>query len=239
MANNKRAFIVSEETWIVSKEPPFVYDIEKYKDRKAVNVVIGIEEQQNGEVYIYEPIFKDILPLVFDKRVKVHVDLYSDPQVVLEKNGKIILHNGDIDYIKDVVDDALKTTMVSNQIRAITEIRMNQYNSANIGKTTKILRGNLSTDLERKLNYDFLRLYLREKYQLTDTARKSELAAQMSQYSKNELISLHGGIIEYREMSYASFEPLKGLLEQEYNFEDIVKAYREEVANRFYAGDIH
>lgn len=238
MGLERKAFRISKETW---KEigAPYEYDVEKYAGRKVVDVAIGTEQQPGGEVYVTEAFFKDILPMVFSKDVTVHLDMYSDPPVVLEKDGRLILHNADVDVVKEMASDALKDTYISNQIRSITEIRMNQYNSSRLGVTTKVLRDTVSYEFDRKINYDFLRLFLREKYQLCDTISQNPVALDVSLLSKTELISLYGGILEYQKTNSCKFEPLKSLLQKEYSIDDIEKTLKEEIAKRFFSGEIH
>lgn len=238
MGLERRAFRISKETW---KEigSPYEYTVEKYAGRKTVDVAIGTEQQPGGEVYVTEPFFVDILPLVFSKDVIVHLDMYSDPPVVLEKDGRLILHNADIDVAKEMLSDALKDTYVSNQIRAITEIRMNQYNASRLGSTTKVLRDSVSYEFDRKINYDFLRLFLREKYQLCDVISQTPIALDISLLNKTELLSLYGGILEYQNTNSCKFEPLKGLLQKGYGIAEIEKHLKDEIAKRFFSGEIH
>ena len=238
MALERTAFKIEKDTWI-EMGTPYQYDMVKYDGRKVVDVAIGIEKQPGGEVYVSEPFFMDILPMVFEKKVTVHLDMYSDPPVVLEQNGRLVLHNADMDYVKDVVEKALDETYISNQIRAITELRMNQYNASGIGRTTKILREQLSGELDRKINYAFLKLFLREKYQLSDMTKESPVALDISRLDKNELISLYGGILEYRKTNGAKFEPLKSLLQKDYTLSEMEAALKEDITRRFFAGEIH
>lgn len=238
MALERKAFKITKDSWIEIGEP-YTYTLDEYANRPVVDIAIGIERQPGGDIYVTEPFFTDILNMVFEKKVTVHMDMYSDPPVVLEQNGKLVLHNADMDYIKNVVEKALKETYISNQLRAVTELRMNQYNASCIGRTTKILREQLSGELDRKINYAFLKLFLREKYQLSDTIKENPIALDISLLDKNELISLYGGILEYRKTNSIKFEPLKSLLQKDYSLSEIESTLKEDITRRFFSGEIH
>ena len=215
----------------------------RYKDcpRMAKRLVIGIQKGIGDEVdqYILEDIYTDMIPFIENKQVKVHVDLYSYPSFVLEMDGKLILHNLNVEYLKEDTIEELnaKRSTISNQIRAVTELRNNAYSQAVLGRATKVLRLILSEGLDKPLHYDFIRLVLRELY-ATPPVDDNALAKEFSTYSKEDLISVYGGIIEKQQAHVATIEPMKSLIEDNISVEDIEHALKDEIARRFFEGSI-
>ena len=225
---------MTAESWPVRKE---------YMDenkRPIVDLSIGTEDADGGTVLIIEPVYKDLLPYIFEHRALTHVNLYAYPHIVVEKNSRLIIHSPGLALAKDAIMKALeedKDIFLHNEIRALADIRNNQYRKAPLGRTTKILRGIISDDLnlekDEMVHYDLLRLCLIEKFQ---SSRKDEFG--ISKMSKEELINLYAGLLEYTKEEKAELEPLKTLLANGNNVKDISRYLRSEVAARFFEGSI-
>jgi hypothetical protein len=209
--------------------------------RNACNMIIGTMQQPGGaEQYIMEGIYSDLVPLIANRQVKVHVDLYSEPMIVLEMEGKLVPHNANVEILRSDALDMMEeqTTIVSNQIRALVELRNNAYTQTLLGKATKMLRVVLSDGLDRKLNYDFIRLVLKEKYANADPGEQDDLAAEFRTYSKEELISVYGGLLEKFYTNAVRIEPMKRLVEDGIPVEQIESVLKDEIARRFFEGSI-
>lgn len=239
----KKAYSISEQTW-TQIGPAYQYDMEQYKGRPVGDICIGTERTPGGDVYVTEPFFLDILPLVFDRKVTVHLDMYSDPPVVLEKNGKIVIHNGDIAYLKEQIDKLMDqdSSFEENRIWAMTELRKNMYGKANIGRTTKVLREQLTVAMPEgvmqpntKLNYDFLRLYLLDRY---GRSSHNELEQKIQILDKNDFINLMGGLQVYRNLGQCRFDPLKSLLAEGQTLSDIETAFHMDMERRLLIGEL-
>ena len=239
--NGKLAHKISKDTWVQNGKA-FEYD--EFPGRPAANICIGMDINGDEKYFIYEPIFLDVLPLIIDHKVTAHVNLYTDPQLVCETRGQLIIHNGDIPVIKDELDLIIDDMAEENKIRAITEIRQNRYSTEKIGPITKILRKQLTASLPKgvlldgkMLNYEYMKLYLRDKYRLDDKPEEDSLEEKIRMLSKEDLISLQGGIMEYTKTGRVRFEPFKSLVE-EYKADKIEEAYKNELEYRFYLGTI-
>ncbi len=239
MEISRKAYKRSPEFW-VKKGKPQEYE-GKFKGRAVIDLAIGQETRADGSVYmVLEPFFEDLADLVFDKNIIVYVDVYAYPKVVMvsRTTGKLIIHNPMVDYARSCILEILEdehNIYLNNQIRALTDIRRNRYAGQKLSKATKIIRETISIEMEERLNYDLLRIVLEEKFVKEAT---DELSQTVRNYSKEQLLMLHGGLLEQECTHQVSFEPLKGLKEQGYSIEMIQQAYQKEVANRFYAGDI-
>lgn len=213
----------------------------RYKDssRMATRLIIGTQKSNDDvEQYVMEEIYTDMIPLIENKKVKIHVDLYSTPSFVLELDGKLIIHNMNVEYLKEDTIAILneKRSTVSNQIRAITELRNNAYSQAVLGRATKVLRTILSEGLDRPLHYDLIRLVLREMY--ATPVENNDLAKEFATYTKEELVSVYGGLIEKKIAHVATIEPMKSLIEDNVAVEDIEKTLKDEISRRFFEGTI-
>ena len=215
-------------------------------ERKIAEYIIGTSTIGDDSQAIYERIFVDVFNLIQKKQVTVHINLYADPVMVVEKNGKFIPHSPDDTILRDDIDDVIDISNDGNRLRALTEIRKNMYNAATLGDVTRNLREQITNALPagyfqdgNALSYDFLKLYLREKYRLNDLPEEGSLKEIIRDYSKAELIELYGGMLEYASFGKASYEPLKSLLEQGYKPEEIEMLYYEELSRRFFIGDIN
>ncbi len=236
----KQAIRISEDTW---KQQGKEFYHEDFPGRKCANIYVGIDVEGDEKYFITEPFFLDILPKIFSHEIKVHVNLYADPQIVCELNGRLVAHNGDIPVIKEDLDSIIDITTESNRIRSLAEIRSNFYMASKLGITTKILRDQLTEALPKgvlldgkKLNYEFLKLYLRDRYRLNE-APTDNLQKIIRDMSKEELCLLQGGIIEKIKTGFNTFEPAKSLIE-EYGIEEVETVYKEELSHRFFLGDI-
>lgn len=220
--------------WKQISDKDFCYQGE---DRPAVRIGIG-EMQQPDETkqFIIEPFYKDILPYIDDKVVTVHIDIYSEPMIVLEANGRLIIHNANVKLLKEETLEALENKVVSvgNQLRSLSELRNNINAKSGIGSSTRALREVLSDGLNKKVNYDFIRLILKEMYNHTDD---SDLSNEMLSLTNEELVCLHAGLMEKKLTNGANLYPLIKLL-ADYQYEEIEKAYQEEVTRRFFEGGI-
>lgn len=224
---------ISKENWV--RQGVFSYS--EMPNRKASDVVIGIKRYGDIRNKVTEPFYLDILEMVFNKKVKVYVDLYAEPSVVVELNGKLVLHNGDIASLKEDVEMLLDQVVDSNQIRALTEIRSNLYRESKIGPTTKAIRNIISQNFNRKINFHLLRLILIEKYINKVAPATSDLEHKMKAYENKQLIEIYGGIMEYEKTKGCKFGPIQELL-LDYTPADIQRAMWKEVSKRFYLGDI-
>ena len=194
---------------------------------------------------IYERIFVDVYDLIISKKVKVHINLYSDPVIVCEKNGRLIPHSPDDMILKEDINEVIAVAGEQNRIRALTEIRRNLYNASYLGDVTRNLRDQITNALPdgclnegKSLNYDFLKLYLRESYRLNDVPEEDSLEETIRNYDKSELIELFGGMLEYAKLGKASYSPLKELLEAKNEPANIETAFYDELARRFFLGEI-
>lgn len=239
MENSVKAYKRTPEFWQIKGKPQY-YD-GKFQERPVVDVAIGQETRADGNTYmVLEPVFEDLVDMLFSPNVTVYVDVYAYPKIVLvnKKNGKLIIHNPLVDYAKTCTLELLNDENViypHNQIRALTDCRMNRYAARKLSKSTKIIRKTISIEMEENLNLDLLRIVLSEKFLPT---AKTDLEKKLSEYKKDELLSLHGCLLEYDSLGKASFDPLITLLNDGFAIEDIKKCYRKEVTNRFYMGDI-
>lgn len=233
MKEIRTGYKVSRDKW--TNQGQFAY--QESPNRKATDVVIGTKRYGDIREKILEPFYLDILDKVFEKKLKVYVDLYSEPSVVVELNGKLVLHNGDILSIKEDVEALLVEVLESNQIRALTEIRTNEYRENKVGPTTKAIRNVISQDFNRKINYHFLRLILTEKYISKIAPPSNDLDQIMRRYSKSQLVEIYGGIIEFEQTKGCKFGPMSELV-QTYTPSDIQKSLLKELGRRFYDGDI-
>lgn len=237
----KKAYPISKETWIMLNTA-YEYDTPEYSGRPVGDICIGTQDTPGGEVYITEPFFLDILPQVFSKNVTVHVDLYSDPAVVVEKNGKLVLHNGDTAYLKERLDEVIQgVSFEQNRIWAVAELRRNRFAKAAVGRTTRVLREQITAALPEgvllagcKLNFDFLRLYLLEKYMARQPQGKAE--EKVHSMDTGDLIYLCGCLEEYRRFSECPFQPLKQMLEEGITFEEAEDALHKELEWRLMSG---
>lgn len=230
----KKAKLISE--WSTYGEKEFRYE---GNPRNARYLIIGTMQQPGGaDQYVMEGIYSDLIPLIENKQVKVHVDLYSEPMIVLEMEGKIVPHNANVEILREDTLELLESqaTIISNQIRALVELRNNAYSQIVLGKATKMLRVILSDGLDRKLNYDFIRLILKEKY--ASTAPSDALAQEFMTYGKDELISIYGGLLEKYYTKAVRIEPMKSMVEQGISVEQIEDSLKDEIARRFFEGSI-
>lgn len=230
----KKAKLISE--WSTYGEKEFRYE---GNPRNARYLIIGTMQQPGGaDQYVMEGIYSDLIPLIENKQVKVHVDLYSEPMIVLEMEGKIVPHNANVEILREDTLELLESqaTIISNQIRALVELRNNAYSQIVLGKATKMLRVILSDGLDRKLNYDFIRLILKEKY--ASTEQSDALAQEFMTYGKDELISIYGGLLEKYYTKAVRIEPMKSMVEQGISVEQIEDSLKDEIARRFFEGSI-
>ncbi len=228
-----------------------VWEIDKAATAQAANegrpqVCVNIGRTCVGEesYYISEWFFQDVYEKIKDKSIRCHVNLYAYPQIVCEKNGMLVPHNNAILELKQAVKKTLDSTLECNQIRAFSEIRQNSYESTRIGQNTKNLRDKLTLLLpehlnEKKepMNYSFISLILRERSKTSTAPEENELTRQLQEYTKPQLVSLYASMLEYAAAGTKRFEPFKSLIAQ-YAPEVIEAAYRDEVARRFYIGEI-
>ena len=234
MAAKQEAFKIKDWKQINDKE--FTYQGE---DRPAVRIGIGEIGQPDGtKQFIVEPFYKDILPLINDNIVTVHIDIYAEPMVVLEANGRLIIHNANVKLLKEETIEALedKVTTIGNQLKCLAELRNNMNANAGIGSTTKALREVLSDGLNKKVSYNFIRLVLKEIYASVEI--DDELGNDLLAMSNEDLINLYAGIINKNLTGGTKINPLMKLLIEDNNFEDIERAYYKEVARRFFEGGI-
>ena len=235
MSITKKSFKIQD--WKPLDDTEFRYEGE---DRPAKRIIIGTMQQPGGaEQYIVEEMYSDIYSLITNKMVTVHVDIYSDPMVVLERDGKLILHNARIKILKDETVDMLNSNVAtkSNQIRALVEMRNNSYSDFSLGRAVRNLRQNLSEGMDAPLNYYFLKLTLTEHY--PGLYEKTDLATKFRTYSKEDLIATYGGLIEKILTNAAYIEPAKSLVEAGESAEDIEIALKDEICRRFFEGSIH
>ena len=235
----REAFSISEDTW--TKVPDS--GVYRYKgdktERTFEKFIIGTETQPSGsKIYIQEEIYSDLYKKIVNKEFTVHVDLYSEPCIVIERNGKLICHNQKIQKFKAQLEEELNTQAIitSQEIAAMIELRNNRYSGTSLGKNTKRLRDFLNDELETKINYDFLRLILREKFCSAD--KDDELAFEVFTLKKEELIKLYGALIEYKETHASRIEPLKSMIEGGLSPDVIKEALYSEISRRFFEGGI-
>lgn len=234
-----KAYKRTPEFWKVKSKPQHYEG--KFQDRAVVDIAIGQEKRADGSVYmIMEPVFEDLVNMLFSPNVRVYVDVYAYPKIVMvnKNNGKLIIHNPLIDYARTCTLELLSDESIiypHNQIRALTDCRMNRYANRKLSKTTKIIRETISIEMEENLNLELLRIVLEEKFM---KEAGSELGKRMQQFKKDELLSLHGCLLEYKALGKTSFEPLRTLLDEGNQISEIENAYEKEVANRFFSGDI-
>jgi len=243
----KQAYPMTRETWKavgVDEEIPSDYD-PKYHGLKHRNVAIGEIGSGEERSYIIEPFFPQILEMVFNHEVKVHIDLYADPAVVVEKDGKIVLHNADVESIKIHLDKVISKIPEPNRIHAMTEIRQSQYNQCSIGNITRVVRQKLTDLLPKgilfpgmKLNYDFMRLYFMEKYNLDFSPEKNSLQEKLRRMSKTDLLSVYGSMVETRKTGATWYEPGATLIREGATIDEIEEAYLRELEFRFFSGQI-
>lgn len=234
MATTKKAIKISE--WAPVNDNEFRYE---GVNRNARHIAIGTMTQAGGtEQYITEGIYSDLLPQIQEKKLTVHVDIYSDPPIVLEKDGKLVPHNANVQILKEDTLAILseKTTTMSNQIRSLVELRNNLYAEASLGRAIKVLRQILSEEMESPINYDFIRLVLREKY--INDKDLSDLEREFHTYTKEELISVYGGILEKKITGAVRIEPMKSLVTDNISVDQIETALKNEIARRFFSGAI-
>ena len=235
MAARLNAFRIKD--WQKPNDKTFCYEGE---DRPAVRIGIGELQQVDGtKQYLIEPFYEDILPLIDERNVTVHIDVYSEPMVVLEVKGKLVIHNANVMLLKEETIEALrddKVVTIGSQLKCLAELRRNMQAGEKIGTSTKALREILSDGLNKKVSYDFIRLILKEMYVGVDT--ENELASLMYTMSNSELIDLHSGIINKELTNGTNINPLMKLLTEGYNFEAVKSAYQNEVTRRFYEGSI-
>lgn len=215
-------------------------------ERKIAEYLIGTSTIGDEETAIIERIFVDVFQLIQQKRVKVHINLYADPVMVVEKNGKLIPHSPDDIILREDLDDVIEKSKDKNRIRALTEIRRNMYNASNLGDVTRNLRTQITNTLPedyfdegKPLSYDFLKLYLRDRYRLNDAPEENSLKEIVRDYSKEQLVELYGGMLEYSLFKEASYEPLKTLISDGYTASDIEMTFYNELSRRFFMGEIN
>lgn len=212
--------------------------------RPIVCVNIGRTCVGEESYYISEWFFQDVYEKIKDKSIRCHVNLYAYPKVVCERNGMLVPHNASILELKQAVKKTLDSTLECNQIRAFSEIRQNSYESTRIGMNTKNLRDKLTLLLpehineEREpLNYSFMSLTLRERTRMSVSMEDTDISKQMMEYTKPQLVSIYSSMLEFAAAGTKRFEPFKSLIAK-YEPEEIEAAYRDEVARRFYIGEI-
>ncbi|MGN0414490.1 MAG: hypothetical protein ACI4FX_03250 [Agathobacter sp.] len=234
MGVTKKAKLISE--WSTYGDKEFRYE---GNPRTARYLIIGTMQQPGGaDQYVMEGVYTDLIPMIESKQIKVHVDLYSEPKIVLEMEGKMVPHNANVEILREdtlaLLDE--QTPIVSNQIRALVELRNNAYSQIVLGKATKMLRSILSDGLDAKLNYDFIRLVLKEKY--VDTEPEDSLGQELRSMDKDELISVYGGLLEKYYTKAVRIEPMKTMVENGVSVEEIEEALKDEIARRFFEGSI-
>lgn len=234
MGVTKKAKLISE--WSTYGDKEFRYE---GNPRTARYLIIGTMQQPGGaDQYVMEGVYTDLIPMIENKQVKVHVDLYSMPMIVLEMEGKMVPHNANVEILKDDTMALLEeqTSIISNQLRALVELRNNAYSQIVLGKATKMLRVLLSEGLNEKLNYDFIRLVLKEKY--ADTEPEDELCQEFRSMGKEDLVSVYGGLLEKYYTKAVRIEPMKTMVENGISVEEIEEALKDEIARRFFEGSI-
>lgn len=230
----KKAKLISE--WSTYGKP---FRFEGYS-RDARHLIIGTMQQAGGaEQYVLERIYEDLIPLIEGRQVKVHVDLYSVPMIVLEMEGKLVPHSADVEILREdticMLDE--QTAIISNQIRALVELRNNAYTQNTLGKATKMLRAVLSDGLDAKLNYDFLRLVLKERY-ADAGAEPDKISAEFKALGKDDLVSAYGALLEKYHTKAVRIEPVKSMVESGISIEEIEEKLKDEIARRFFEGSI-
>ncbi len=232
----KKSFKISQ--WQPIDDTEFRYEGET---RNAKRLIIGTMQQPGGtEQYVLEAVYSDLIDMITDKKVTVHVDIFAEPPIVLEMNGRLVPHNAEIKVLKEETEDMLKdhTTTISNQIRAMIELRNNAYSQEVLGKAIKQMRVILSDGLTSPLNYDFIKLILEEKYAGYLLNEENDLTRELKTYTKEELISVYGGLIEKKESGACRIEPMKKMIEDGIPPEKIEIALKDEIARRYFMGDI-
>ena len=214
-------------------------------DRKIAEYLIGTATVGDETQAIYERIFVDVYNMILQKKVKLHLNLYSDPVIVCERNGKLVPHSPDDLILREDIDDVIDVSTEANRIRALTEIRRNLYNASYLGDCTRNLREQITNALpegyfadNKPLSYDFLKLYLREKYRMNDMPKEGTLQEIIRDYSKEQLIELYGGMLEYAKCGGASYSPMKDLLAAKHEPGDIEATFFDELTRRFFLGEI-
>lgn len=233
MILSKKAYPLSRTTWTRQG-----HEIE-FEGRSVSTLVIGTEQTNGGkEVYITEQIYSDLIEYLFNKFYTVHIDLYSYPQIVMEKNSMLVMHSPEIEKAKDLVVDALSNEneiFPQNQIKALADIRNNLYGRTKTMRSTKVLRDVVSKKLNLpkgvRVNYDLLRICLFEKY-----TRKEENKYGINKMSKEDLAMLFAGLVEYRETKKSTFDPLSRLLEAGGDAKEINALLKHEISVRFFEG---
>lgn len=231
----KKAKPISE--WSTYGEKGFMYE---NSNRHVSRLVIGTMINSDGtEQYLVENIYTDLIDLITSKTVKVHVDIYSEPMIVLEMNNKLVPHNLDVEYLKEDIIDVLKTqtSNISNQVRAACEIRNNAYSrNMQLGRATKTLRAILCEQLATTISYDFIKFCLKEIFFQSEV--EDELEKEFMTYTKEDLISVYGGLIEKERTGAVRIEPMKALVEDGISVTEIDKVLKNEIARRFFEGNI-
>lgn len=238
MGTVRKAYRINENNWEPVDETKYTFT--NSGDRHARKIAIGTETAPgSAEHYVCEMIYEDLLPMIFSGNATVHLNLYAEPMIVLEKNGKLLLHNGSAAAMKDDIFDILEELdkMTSNQIRALVEIRNNQYSQNTLGQATKLLRNVLWDETGIKFSYDFIRLCLKEKFM--SQPEKGSLEWEFSTYSKEDLISIYGSFLEIEETNATRIEPAKTLLDKGVSLDELRRLTLEEIGRRFFEGGIH
>ena len=232
----KKSFKISQ--WTPVDDTEFRYEGET---RNAKRIIIGTMQQPGGtEQYVLEAIYSDLVDMIQSKKVTAHVDIFAEPPIVLEMNGRLVPHNAEITVLKEETEDMLNnhSTTISNQIRALIELRNNAYSQEVLGKAIKQLRVILSDGLASPLNYDFIKLILEEKYSNYLLENESDLSKELRTYTKEELISVYGGLIEKKESGACRIEPMKSMVEDGIDEKTIERALKNEISRRYFTGEI-
>lgn len=238
----KVVFPVTSENWKVQS-------VSDSDGREVSSVVIGCEKKENSEDadsnIIVEEIYSDLLPLVFEGEIKVYTNLKAYPKLVFELNEKIIPHNPAVRDLLVLVDKNLEVSGYSDsKYKVLAEI--NQINSGKVLNTNflKMLRLNIEDKLEdtefknERLNYKLLMIYLRDKYKKETLPEADSLAYEMYSLKKEELVCLHGEILEFDEKGECKAFPLHRFMSSGRTIEEIKEGYNSELQRRFFLGEV-
>jgi len=235
MAAKLNAFKIKD--WKQINNKSFCYEGE---DRPAIRIGIGeMQQADDTKQFLVEPFYEDILPLIDDKSVTVHIDIYAEPMVVLEANGRLVIHNANVKLLKEETIEALKEDKIisiNTQLKCLASLRKNIQAGEKLDASTKSLREMLSEGLPKKVSYDFIRLVLKEMY--VSIPADDEIAGKLMFMSNEDLINLHAGIIDKKITDGTNINPLMKMLIDGYDFEEIEEAYKNEITRRFFEGSI-
>lgn len=205
--------------------------------RKICHVVIG----ETDKDYIIEDMYEDIVQSICSSpnAYNISVKIGRDPQIIVLRDGKIVLHNPTtrehISYVREKLKDIpLKTLM-----NAYGEMRFNDEFPKKLSDSTMAVVAMINEDKNTFYTASFVYSVLREyvKETIFDMG-DNEYAEEIQTLDYTELLELSTSIMGFKATKDTTHPLLIEVIQAEQDMETFENLVQTEIVSRFITGSI-